>query len=114
MVFIEAQAMGLPVVSTRSGGIPEAVKDGETGLLVAERDPWALADAILRLMQDDELWKRYSLAGRKRVVDNFNLVKQTRRLEYVFEQLLAGREGLSCFTHSGDGNRSQLRHWGSL
>ncbi len=39
MVFIEAQAMGLPVVSTLSGGIPEAVKHGETGLLVTERDP---------------------------------------------------------------------------
>jgi glycosyltransferase involved in cell wall biosynthesis len=95
MVFIEAQAMGLPVVSTRSGGIPEAVKDGETGLLVTERDPRALAEAILKLMQDDELWQRFSLAGRIRVLDNFNLFKQTRRLEYVFEQLLAGREALS-------------------
>jgi glycosyltransferase involved in cell wall biosynthesis len=92
MVFIEAQAMGLPVVSTRSGGIPEAVKDGETGLLVTERDPRALAEAILKLMQDDALWQRYSLAGRTRVVDNFNLAQQTGRLESVFQQLLAGRE----------------------
>jgi glycosyltransferase involved in cell wall biosynthesis len=91
IVFIEAQAMGLPVVSTRSGGIPEAVKDGETGLLVSEHDPRALAEAILQLMQDGELWQRFSLAGRIRVLDNFNLFKQTSRLEYVFEQLLAGR-----------------------
>jgi len=91
IVFIEAQAMGLPVVSTRSGGIPEAVEDGETGLLVSERDPRALAEAILQLMQDDELWQRFSLAGRIRVLENFNLFKQTRRLECVFEQLLAGR-----------------------
>jgi glycosyltransferase involved in cell wall biosynthesis len=95
MVFIEAQAMGLPVVSTRSGGIPEAVKDGETGLLVTERDPRALAEAILKLMQDDALWQRYSLAGRTRVVDNFNLAQQTGRLESVFQQLLAGREALN-------------------
>ncbi len=60
MVFIEAQAMGLPVVSTLSGGIPEAVKNGETGLLVAERDSAALAGAILRLIEDEELWQRYS------------------------------------------------------
>ena len=65
MVFIEAQAMGLPVVSTLSGGIPEAVKNGETGLLVAERDPAALADGILRLMQDEKLWQQYSLRGQK-------------------------------------------------
>ena len=90
MVFIEAQAMGLPVVSTRSGGIPEAVKHGETGLLVTERDPRALAAAILALMENDELWQRYSVAGRTRVVDHFNLVRQTERLENVFEQLLAG------------------------
>lgn len=92
MVFIEAQAMGLPVVSTLSGGVPEAVKHGETGLLVRERDPRALAAAILELMLDHELWRRYSLAGRKHVLDHFNLARQTGRLEDVFEQLLAGRQ----------------------
>ncbi len=91
IVFIEAQAMGLPVVSTLSGGIPEAVKHGETGLLVSERDPQALAEAILQLMQDEEQWQRYSIAGRRHVVDNFNLARQTGRLEDVFAQLLEGR-----------------------
>jgi colanic acid/amylovoran biosynthesis glycosyltransferase len=91
MVFIEAQAMGLPVVSTLSGGIPEAVEHGKTGLLVKECNPAALAEAILELMQNDELWHRYSVAGRKRVVDQFNLLHQTARLENVFEQLLEGR-----------------------
>jgi colanic acid/amylovoran biosynthesis glycosyltransferase len=91
MVFIEAQAMGLPVVSTYSGGIPEAVKNRETGLLVNERDPRALAEAILALIESNELWQRFSLAGRKRVVENFNLVRQTERLEEVFEQLLGRR-----------------------
>lgn len=92
MVFIEAQAMGLPVVSTLSGGIPEAVKHGETGLLVTERDPKALAEAIMQLLQDDALWRRYSLAGRRHVVDHFNLAQQTGRLEEVFEHLLAHQE----------------------
>jgi colanic acid/amylovoran biosynthesis glycosyltransferase len=91
MVFIEAQAMGLPVVSTLSGGIPEAVKHGETGLLVKECNPAALAEAILELMQNDDLWHRYSVAGRRRVVDQFNLLHQTERLENVFEQLLGER-----------------------
>ena len=90
MVFIEAQAMGLPVVSTCSGGIPEAVENRETGLLVKERDPRALAEAILALIESDELWQRFSAAGRKRVVEHFNLTRQTERLEEVFEQLLAG------------------------
>jgi colanic acid/amylovoran biosynthesis glycosyltransferase len=89
IVFIEAQAMGLPVVSTKSGGIPEAVDDGHTGLLVAEGDHQALAEAILKLLQDDELWQRFSIAGRRRVVENFNLARQTERLEDVFGDLLS-------------------------
>jgi glycosyltransferase involved in cell wall biosynthesis len=80
--------MGLPVVSTQSGGIPEAVSNGETGLLVEEQEPTAVAEAILRLLQDNKLWRRYSLAGRKRVVNEFNLARQTCRLETLFEQLL--------------------------
>ncbi|WP_213805075.1 glycosyltransferase [Granulicella sp. dw_53] len=89
IVFIEAQAMGLPVVSTRSGGIPEAVEDGETGLLVAQNDPDGLSQAILRLLQDGELWQRFSLAGRRRVVERFNLALQTKRLEDLFGDIIA-------------------------
>ncbi len=102
MVFIEAQAMGLPVVSTLSGGIPEAVIHGETGLLVTERDPQALAEAILQLMEDEELWRRYSLAGRKNVVSHFNLAQQTGRLESVFERLLADQYQAGAGTRWGN------------
>jgi glycosyltransferase involved in cell wall biosynthesis len=86
IVFIEAQAMGLPVVSTKSGGIPEAVEDGHTGLLVEERDQPGLSEAILMLLQDELLWQRFSVAGRKRVLERFNLARQTERLE----EMLAG------------------------
>ncbi|MGC2401604.1 MAG: glycosyltransferase [Acidobacteriaceae bacterium] len=91
MVFIEAQAMGLPVVSTLSGGIPEAVRNGETGLLVKEGDAPALTQAILRLIEDGELRHQFSIAGRKRVVSHFNLVQQTNRLENLFDQLVSRR-----------------------
>jgi glycosyltransferase involved in cell wall biosynthesis len=67
------------------------VKHGETGLLVTERDPVGLAAALLVLLENDELWRRYSAAGRTRVVSQFNLLQQTERLENVFAQLLEGR-----------------------
>jgi colanic acid/amylovoran biosynthesis glycosyltransferase len=91
IVFIEAQAMGLPVVSTRSGGIPEAVEEGRTGLLVEEDDRQALAEAIITLMRDEELWQQFSLAGRTRVLERFNLAQQTQRLEDIFHTLVSTR-----------------------
>jgi colanic acid/amylovoran biosynthesis glycosyltransferase len=92
IVFIEAQAMGLPVVSTKSGGIPEAVDDGRTGLLVAEGDRPALAGAILQLLQDGALWQRFSVAGRRRVVEHFDLARQTERLENIFGDVIESRQ----------------------
>ena len=91
LVFAEAQAMGLPVASFSSGGIPEAVADGETGLLAPERDWERLADNLLRLLNDQVLWTRMSAAGRKRSGLFFNLEKQTRQLEELYRSVLGER-----------------------
>jgi glycosyltransferase involved in cell wall biosynthesis len=88
MVFAEAQAMGLPVVSCATGGIPEAVAHGETGFLVAERDWEGLAGYILLLLKKDGLWHRFSVAGQSRTRALFNLQKQTRVLEETYKQVL--------------------------
>jgi len=64
IVFLEAMASGLPVISTTATAIPEVVPDGEAGLLVAPRDPAALAEAMLRLLQDPALRARMRNAGR--------------------------------------------------
>ncbi len=87
MVFLEAQAMGTPVVSSLSGGIPEAVADGETGLLAAERDVAALADHITRLLVDEPFWQACSLAGPKRVSAEFDIRRQASRLEGFYNQV---------------------------
>ena len=68
-VLVEARARSLPVVSTTVGGIPSSVTDGEDGLLVAPRDPAALAEAITRIIGDGVLRRRLIERGRERVRD---------------------------------------------
>ncbi len=63
-VVIEAMAAGVPVVATDVGGVRDAVRDGETGLLVASRDPHALAAALGRVVRDPALRERLAHAGR--------------------------------------------------
>jgi colanic acid/amylovoran biosynthesis glycosyltransferase len=77
IVFAEAQAMGVPVASFASGGIPEAVANGETGLLSPEKDWRSLARDIALLLREDDLWKRMSDLARRRVAEHFDLRKQT-------------------------------------
>lgn len=77
---LEAMEASLPVVATRLGGIPEAVADGETGILVPERDTDALARALGTLARDPALRARLGAAGRARVEERFDLEACTRRL----------------------------------
>jgi glycosyltransferase involved in cell wall biosynthesis len=73
MSVLEAMAAGVPVVATAVGGVPELVREGETGLLVPPRDPGALAAALGTLAADPELRRRLGEAGRRRVETEFSL-----------------------------------------
>ncbi len=70
-VLMEAMAASRPCVSTRLAGVPEMVVDGETGLLVEERDPEAFAEALSRLLCDEESRARMGRAGREHAAANF-------------------------------------------
>lgn len=89
MVFAEAQAMGLPVASFATGGIPEAVIHGETGLLAPEKDIEQLAKNLIRLLKDAELRRRLALAGQAHVAAKFDLQKNTRQLESIYDRVIA-------------------------
>lgn len=72
IVLLEAAQHGLPVIGTKSGGIPEALREGESGFLVAERDVPALAEKINLLGSDPVLRKRMGEAGKRFVAERFN------------------------------------------
>jgi phosphatidyl-myo-inositol dimannoside synthase len=78
--LVEASACGLAVVGGRSGGVPDAVRDGETGILVDPDDPQAVAAGITRLLGDGELRKRFGAAGRKAVQTYYNWDRVARDL----------------------------------
>ena len=71
VVLIEAMELGLPIVASNVGGIPDVVVDGETGILVPEKDPQALASAYKRLAAEPELVKQLLAGSRKRIAECF-------------------------------------------
>jgi len=70
--IVEASASGLPVIGSRSGGIPEAIREGETGFLVEPEDPASVAAAAIRLLGDEALRRRMGAAGRAAVETHYN------------------------------------------
>jgi glycosyltransferase involved in cell wall biosynthesis len=89
IVFAEAQAMGIPVVSSLHGGIPEVVSDARTGLLVPERDHAALAVAIASLLGNASLWEQFRHNARAHIEHSFDLAKQTAGLETIYQDVIA-------------------------
>jgi glycosyltransferase involved in cell wall biosynthesis len=85
---IEAMAAGVPAVGSLSGALPETVKDGETGFLVAKSDPQALAEGILRLLRDDNLREAMGRAARRRVLQTFTWERVAGLLESRYRRLL--------------------------
>lgn len=80
IVYLEASASGLPVVAGRSGGAVEAVKDGETGLLVPPDDPEALAQGLHRLLSSPALRDRMGRAGRRWATEEMNWDRAARQV----------------------------------
>jgi glycosyltransferase involved in cell wall biosynthesis len=86
MVILEAQAMGRPVVGFRTGGIPEAIREGVTGLLAPAGDEASLAQQILRYLQDEAFWQSSSTQGINWIAERFDLDRQTRELEAIYRE----------------------------
>ncbi len=86
--ILEAMAAGLPVVATQVGGVPEIVVDGQTGLLVPPADNTALAQALLKLLEDVSLRQRFGLTGRQRVREQFDITVTRQKTVDLYGRLL--------------------------
>src|SRR5262249_7551385 len=87
-VLLESMAAGAPTVATRVGGTPEALVDGATGLLVPPADASALADAIVRLLEQPSMAAALGLAARAQIVDRFSVGHMVHATEDVYLELL--------------------------
>jgi glycosyltransferase involved in cell wall biosynthesis len=91
LTFCEAMAAGLPVIATRSGGIVDIVKDGETGLLVDTGAPDQIAAAIRRLVREPELGYRLAVSGQQWVRENFSRKATAEKFLSLFSDLIGQR-----------------------
>ncbi|MGI9112576.1 MAG: glycosyltransferase [Gaiellaceae bacterium] len=89
MTAREAMAYGRPVVATAVGGLPEAIRDGETGILVSPRDPTALRAAVERLLHDAQLRTRLGAAARTHAQQELSWSTATAALVSLYERTAA-------------------------
>jgi D-inositol-3-phosphate glycosyltransferase len=86
LVALEAQALGTPVVASAVGGLTEIIEDGQTGILVADREPQAFARAIASLLDDAALRERMGEAARLRAA-SFTWTRAVERLAAIYSRV---------------------------
>ncbi len=89
LVAIEASAVGVPVIATAVDGTPEVVKDGETGLLIAPRNPVAITEAVLKLLDNPQEARRMGQHGAGFVRAHFDIGLQVKGTEAIYNALIS-------------------------
>jgi colanic acid/amylovoran biosynthesis glycosyltransferase len=88
VVLMEAQAVGLPIISTFHSGIPELVENGKSGFLVPEKDSMKLAEKLIYLAEKPELWSGMGAYGRKIVEEKYDIKKLNVQLVDIYHTVL--------------------------
>ncbi|NLY43083.1 MAG: colanic acid biosynthesis glycosyltransferase WcaL [Clostridiaceae bacterium] len=87
-VLKEAQATGMPIVSTYHSGIPHVIQDGINGFLVEERNPVQLAEKLIYLIDNPDTWLEMGRRGREHAEKNFDKYKQARKVEELYSNII--------------------------
>lgn len=90
LAALEAMACHVPVIATSVGGLPEVVVHGETGFLYPVGDVDSMADAAIRVLQDDELRGRLARAARRRALEHFDQDRVVGRYREIYQRVMAG------------------------
>ena len=85
--LMEAQASGIPVIATNTGGIPEVVLDGKSGFLVPDRNVEALSESLIKLVKNPRIWEELGKSGRKHIEDNYDVNKLNSDLENLYKEM---------------------------
>lgn len=101
--LMEALAVELPAIATDISGIPELIRNGKTGLLVPEKDADALCEALMLLHDAPELRRQMGQAGRALVIDEFNLYRNTAKLQELLQENRANVRKAALATSSSKG-----------
>lgn len=88
LIVVEAMASGRPVIASNVGGIPELIKDGAGGLLLACKDSTKITESIITLLQDKLLYEKLTDAGCKNVKEHFDILKSVTKMANVYNQVI--------------------------
>jgi glycosyltransferase involved in cell wall biosynthesis len=88
LTLLEGMSTGLPMISTKVGGVPEIIQDGKNGLLIPSKHPEELAEAILQLYKDQKLRRRLGENARKTVLEKYTAEKVVNQYLEIFESVM--------------------------
>jgi glycosyltransferase involved in cell wall biosynthesis len=101
--------MQVPIVATNVSGVPDLVEDGINGFLVPARDPHALADRVAVLLRDASLRRTFARAGRQRVLRDFDVQSNTRRILDLFHEAMGLQPVVAATSQTVAAQRSSQR-----
>lgn len=91
MAVLEAMSCELPVIVTKTKGYCEIVEDKKTGIILKDRKPSTMAEAIIQLLENDDLRKRFGIEGRKRVEKFYDWNKNVDTMIELYNKVLQGK-----------------------